>query len=314
MKKYLLNTAIAAATLAIAGFSGPVSQTALAQEAPEADAAAPAATETVDVDPALWVVKDEDTTIYLFGTVHFLRPGLGWFDDAIETAFDSSDELVVELVAPDGPEAQQMVLKMAVDPSGTTLRDKLDAGDRAEYEAAMKKLGLPEAAFDQFQPWFASLNLGLMPALKSGYDPNSGADKILIGAARKADKEVLELETIEFQMNMLAGGDEATQIQALNYVVDNVDETTAMIDDMVDAWGKGNHVELAKIMNDGIINDRMYDAFLTRRNAAWSRWIDERLDQPGTVFIAVGAGHLAGKGSVQTQLKLRDIDTTRIEY
>ena len=308
MKKYLLNTAVGALTLALAGLAGPTTSTALAQEAPVP------ATETVDVDPALWVVKDEDTTIYLFGTVHFLRPGLGWFDEAVKTAFDSSDELVVELIAPDGPEAQQMVMKLATDASGKTLRDKLETEDRTKYEAAMKKLGLPEAAFDQFKPWFASLNLGLLPALKEGYDPNSGADKVLIGAAKKSNMKISELETMEFQMNMLAGGDEATQITALNYIVENTDSSADTIDKMVDAWSQGNPDALAEVMNEGIINGRMYDAFLTRRNAAWSRWIDERLDQPGTVFIAVGAGHLAGKGDVQSQLKLRNIDTTRIDY
>ncbi|MBX9729328.1 MAG: TraB/GumN family protein, partial [Sphingopyxis sp.] len=72
-----------------------LAQPALAQEA------APATTpEVTDVDPALWVVRDEDTTIYLFGTIHLLRPGLGWFDEAVKDAFDASDELKVEVVLP----------------------------------------------------------------------------------------------------------------------------------------------------------------------------------------------------------------------
>ena len=50
-----------------------------------------------DADPALWVVRDEDTTIYLFGTIHVLRPGVTWFDDGIKAAFDASDELVTEI-------------------------------------------------------------------------------------------------------------------------------------------------------------------------------------------------------------------------
>ncbi|WP_164116740.1 TraB/GumN family protein [Sphingorhabdus sp. Alg239-R122] len=312
MKKLLLNTALGALTLGIVSVASPTMNTALAQEA-----AAPAATEdtkTVDVDPALWVVKDEDTTIYMFGTVHFLRPGLSWFDEAVKTSFDQSDELVVEILSPDGPDAQQMVMQLATDTSGTSLRDKLESEDRAAYEAAMKKLGLPEQAFDQFKPWFASLNLGLLPALKSGYNPNSGADKILITKAKESGKKLSELETVAFQMNMLAGSNIEDQIKGLNYTVQNVDKAVPTIDGMVTAWSEGKPDDLAEIMNANILNGRMYDTFLTRRNAAWSRWIDERLDQPGTVFIAVGAGHLAGDGSVQEQLKLRGIDTARINY
>jgi len=67
-----------------------------------APAATPAAVVTKDADPALWVVKDEDTTIYLFGTIHILRPGLSWFDEGVKKAFDESGELVTEIgVMPD---------------------------------------------------------------------------------------------------------------------------------------------------------------------------------------------------------------------
>ena len=49
----------------------------------------------------LWVVKDEDTTIYLFGSIHVLKPGLSWFDGAVKQAFDASDSLMLEVVLPE---------------------------------------------------------------------------------------------------------------------------------------------------------------------------------------------------------------------
>ncbi|MGI9360936.1 MAG: TraB/GumN family protein, partial [Parasphingorhabdus sp.] len=66
--------------------------------------AAEALTIPDDPDPALWVVKDEDTTIYLFGTIHILKPGLSWFDEAVKDAFDESEELVVEMIQPEPAE------------------------------------------------------------------------------------------------------------------------------------------------------------------------------------------------------------------
>src|SRR3546814_7086754 len=60
-----------------------------------------AAAATADADPALWVVKDEDTTIYLFGTVHVLKPGLSWFDEAVNPAFDASAPTMRDLVKPE---------------------------------------------------------------------------------------------------------------------------------------------------------------------------------------------------------------------
>ncbi|HSX56158.1 MAG TPA: TraB/GumN family protein, partial [Sphingomonas sp.] len=91
---------------------------ALAQQAPAAPAPAAA---TKDVDPALWVVKDADTTIYLFGTIHILRPGLSWFDEAVKKAFDESGELVTEIgVMPDPAAAQPLIMKYGFNPTGPT--------------------------------------------------------------------------------------------------------------------------------------------------------------------------------------------------
>ena len=51
---------------------------------------------------------------------------------------------------------------------------------------------------------------------------------------------------------------------------------------------------------------------LIQRNGNWAKWIKDRLARPGTVFVAVGAGHLAGKGSVQDQLKDLGVASVRI--
>src|SRR3546814_10818020 len=103
---------------------------------PAKAAAAPVA--VTDADPALWVVKDEDTTIYLFGTVHVLKPGLGWFDEAVKTAFDASDQLMLELVMPeDQAEAAKVMMPLAIDRSGKTLSSRLNPEQLAAYQAAM---------------------------------------------------------------------------------------------------------------------------------------------------------------------------------
>ena len=86
--------------------------------------AAPAAP-LPDANPALWVVRDADTTIYLFGTFHLLD-GRPWFNDEVRTAFDASDELVMEAVLPENPASlQPLILHYAVDPQGRTLSSRL---------------------------------------------------------------------------------------------------------------------------------------------------------------------------------------------
>ena len=327
LKRYLLKTAAAASALLLA--ATPV----LAQEiapapatgeiqpetnivpVPSTPTPAPKPVETADVDPALWVVKDSDTTIYLFGTVHVLRPGLSWFDDGIKAAFDESGELVTEILLPGDPaEMQRLYSTLAVDRSGTNLRDKLNDKDRAAYESAMIGIDLPVQTFDQFDPWFAAISLGNLSLVKSGYDLASGAEMTLSAAAQKAGKKRGGLETIESQLTIFDMLPAEKQIEYLNATVQGIDEADNTVDSLVSEWGDANTAKLADLMNAGLDDPMLYDMLLTRRNAAWSHWIDNRLKQPGTVFVAVGAGHLAGRGSVQEQLEKLGLHAERVNY
>src|SRR5690606_36748704 len=100
---------------------------------------APAPVVAQDADPALWVVKDHDTTIYLFGTIHVLKPGLSWFDEAVKKAFDQSGTLVLEMVEPDQETQQSVVMSKAFDTAGPTLLEKLPAEQRAEFTSALEQ-------------------------------------------------------------------------------------------------------------------------------------------------------------------------------
>lgn len=311
MKNKILNTPIFALTLALSAFGTTNITPAMAQEAAPA-APAPAA-ETVDADPALWVVKDEDTTIYLFGTVHVLKPGLSWFDEAVKDAFDASDELVLETIQPEPAEAQNTIFKLAIDPENP-LRSNLNDEQIAIYDAAMEKLGVPSNAFDQFEPWFAGINLGALPLIQAGYDPAKGAESVLTAAAKEAGKQINALEGFEEQLGFFDGLPIDSQVELLLGSAEGSDQAASYVDAMVASWGDGDVEKLVEILNEGLADEALYDVLLTKRNANWTQWIEARLDEPGTVFIAVGAGHLGGETSVQAQLKAKNLIATRIEY
>src|SRR4028118_694444 len=68
---------------------------------PRAGPAAPAAAAPrPDADPALWMLRDSDTVIYLFGTFHLLDGRRDWFNDEVRAAFDRSGELAAALATP----------------------------------------------------------------------------------------------------------------------------------------------------------------------------------------------------------------------
>ena len=308
-----------AATCAVIPFAQcamiPGGQSARAAE-PAAATTPTAIVATTDADPALWVVKDEDTTIYLFGTVHVLKPGLGWFDEAVKTAFDKSDQLMLEMVLPDDPaQVGKEMMPLALDQSGKTLSSRLDPDQLAAYQAAMASVGLPAAQFDAFEPWFPAITLSMLPLTKLGYDPEQGAEKQLTSMAKASGKPVAGFETFTEQLGFFDTLPETQQVAFLNSVVKDLDKLGPQLDKMVLLWTKGDPDGLAAAMNESMAaTPELAKTLLWDRNARWADQIKTRMDKPGTVFVAVGAGHLAGDKSVQDYLKERGLTVKRVAY
>lgn len=264
-----------------------------------------------DADPAIWVVKDADATIYLFGTIHLLPAGHDWFNGPVRAAYDASDELVIEMVEPPQTEMQQLTLELGVAKDGVALRDRLAPDVRASYDAALRGLGLPIASFDSFKPWLAAVTLGVLPIVKAGYDPTQGVERLILA---NSTKPVEGLETARQQLGFFNNLSMADQLAYLNTTVDGLDGYVAQVDTLVDAWAAGDVDRVADLMNEGL-KDSPADVakvLLADRNARWAKWIEQRLRQPGTVFMAVGAGHLAGPQSVQTKLAAKGLTSRRL--
>lgn len=282
-----------------------VAAPAIAQDAP-----AP----VTDVDPALWVVEDADTKIYLFGTVHILKPGMGWFDDEVKAAFDRSDRLIMELVEPDMATTQQLFGKYGIDQTGKPLTSKMTEEERAVYSRAMEKVGLPVAAFEPLDPWAAAVTMQVVGLQKSGYDVNSGVETQLTAAAKAANKPILGVETMEQQLQIFDNLSQETQLRFLVEGAKSIDDLNGMMEKMVDLWGQPDPEGLAALMNEGLSDPKLFAELLTNRNAQWALWINKQLEKPGTSFMAVGAGHLSGATSVPELLKAYGIEAKRIAY
>ncbi|QZH74853.1 MAG: TraB/GumN family protein [Erythrobacter sp.] len=309
MLRHLILTASA---LALSACAFPT--TTLAQE--EAVAAS---------GPALWQVSDEDTTVYLFGTVHVLPEGLDWYKPAIAEALTGADQFVSELDTSAIPEMvpgeapppevmalAQMQMQLAQLTTGGTLRDLMNETDRAEYEAAMTGLGLPVEAFDGLEPWFAFMTMSQVALMQQGMDPTAGVERTFDGLIEGKDRAAFE--TVEQQLGFFDSLPMEAQLLMLDQTAEGLDEMGPMLQSMIDEWMAGDPEGLAAIMNEEMSDPALYEVLLTRRNANWAEWIENRMAQPGTVFIAVGAGHLAGEGSVQDFLAERGLTTERIEY
>ncbi len=260
--------------------------------------------------PALWKLTDEDTTIYMFGTVHVLPDGVEWLDNRITTALEQSDELVTEIDMGELQANAHLMAGAAMIETGQTLRSMMTQDNRVEFEAALTGLGLSAGSFDMVEPWFASLNLSLLPIMQAGYNPASGVEMVLNGMSQ--GKQHTALETVADQVEMFDGMPLEMQLNMLDASVEAVPEVTSNIAAMVGEWLQGDAQGLAELMNDSVDDPALYQRMLVDRNANWVNWIENRMEAPGTVFMAVGAGHLAGEGSVQDLLTQRGLMVERI--
>jgi uncharacterized protein len=255
-------------------------------------------------EPALWVIKDADSTIYLMGTVHVLRPGTAWHEGKVETALAQSKELMLEAAGLDDPAVIQPLVKAyGLDPAHP-LSGKLAEKDRPKLAAAAAAMGLPPQALEPMQPWLVALTLSMAPAIKAGYDPKSGVEMSLMGMARAGGWPIAGLETPERQIRYLAEMSPQTQVGFLASTLDDMDGAAAQLDAMVAAWSAGDTAGLEKIFVTEMKDDypEVYESLVVRRNEAWAQVLAEKLKGAGVSFAAVGAGHTVGPDSVQAQL------------
>jgi uncharacterized protein len=289
---------------------------ALAQPATSAAAPTPAPAVTQrTATPALWVVKDADTTIYLFGTFHLLPEALNWNLGPVKTAFESADTLKLEIanIEAEAPLIGAIMAEKGRLPAGQTLSDGLTDAQKAELGRIVAQSGIPPQAVSTMRPWVASMVLAITMYQKMGLDPTKGVDKTLDSLARGRNIPVEGFESGAEQIGFFAGMTPAQERAMLLSTIEEWDKGEAFLDRMVTAWSRGNADRIGSMMSDTLrAHPELSNVLLTDRNSKWADWIAGRMATPGTVFVAVGAGHLAGRDSVQVFLRKKGHRAQRV--
>jgi uncharacterized protein len=266
---------------------------------------------TAAADPAMWVVKDADTTIYLLGTVHLLKPGTDWRSDKIAGALKSSDALWLEIAeGSKGNVSQAELWKYGKDPAHP-LSTKLTREEWQRLREAAQRVGIPAVEFESMRPWLAAVTLGSMPMRQAGYETDQGVDNQLLSDAKSISKPVKGLETAQEQLSFMAGLTPKMELAMLNQVLSQQTDAAATIDKISTAWLAGDVDGLGALLEADAKTEAdqfFYRRLLTDRNANWAKQIANLMQTGGTHFIAVGAAHLAGKDSLQSLLHKRAYD------
>lgn len=256
--------------------------------------------------PALWEVSDPDTKVYLFGTIHLLPEDLKWRTPAFDEAVKQAQQLVVEtIVDQQNPAAvQQAEFSLGFAKGLPPIIRRVPPAQVARLRAAIAKSGVPEKAFDQMKTWLAAITLLSIQFHDMGLKGTAGPEEILRQQFLSEQKPIGQLETNTEQFSYFDRMSEKAQRELLQGALEPQASTDKEFAGMLSSWSHGDVNGIAVTFNRELSqSSEIRQILLRQRNANWAKWIEQRMGQPGTVLVAVGAGHLAGKDSVLEKLR-----------
>jgi uncharacterized protein YbaP (TraB family) len=263
-------------------------------------------------------VKDADSTVYLLGTVHLLKPETVWRGPQLDTAINAASELWLELPTTNA-EAMQgemlaLVAKYGLSPA-TPLSKDLTAAEIKTLDEAAKLAGLSASQLNVFRPWFAALTISTAAITRAGYDPASGVDSKIEALFRARNITPKGLETAEQQIKIFASMTREEELEYLRQTMEEYEDAPTELDKMVTQWASADIAGMEEMFVTEMKTEEpdLYAALLVNRNANWAVKIEDMLKGSGTTFIAVGAAHLIGPDSVLALLKAKGVASERVQ-
>lgn len=302
-------TAFPALMLATASFAGTPAR--------PSEARSSAKTTVFDPHPALWKIADADTTIYLFGTTHALPKGFRWQSATIRAAIKAADELVLETVdSPDANKKAEGAVDDTINPvvENRPILSRVAPAKRAALEAAIARTDFPRQFYDAMPTWMASLVLAVENMSKDGLAQDNGVEAVLQKNFARRHRPVRAVEDGSAVLRKFHALSESAQAKMLEDTLEDMGATppgTPSENDI--AWANGDTSHLDADFTEAKLGAELYDVLVRQRNAAWLGWLQKRMEKPGTVLFAVGAGHLAGPDALQHLLATKGWVATRVD-
>jgi len=255
----------------------------------------------------LWKIQSKTNSVYVLGSIHYLKKEMYPLNETIEKAFEQSDVLVVEANMSDIKKVDiQKLIGSAFYPENETLEKHVSPETFGLLQKELTNLGLPLEVVNKQRPWFLGLTLASLEILKLGFDPNYGIDKYFFSKVN-GKKKILELESFEYQMNLFSQLAEKDQELLLLNALKEINVLRQKLDDLVWAWTSGDDKGLESIITKSVTEDKrlapIYEKFIYERNRNMASKIEDYLKTKETYFVIAGAGHLVGNQGIIEILK-----------
>jgi uncharacterized protein YbaP (TraB family) len=250
---------------------------------------------------SLWKVQGQTNTIYLFGSIHFLKKDFYPLPRPIEDAYKQSQMVAFEadLDEMQSPQGMLKILAQSTYTDGTTLKDHVS---KETYDKVRSHIGdnaLVGNALDAMKPWMVAVTLLGLELQKLGFDPEQGVDRYFFDKAKEDKKEILGLETVDFQIGLFTGLSKEEEDAMLKESLQEISGFKQELNELTTAWKTGDTKTLDKLMLDAMRDyPNIHKKLLLDRNKVWAEKIDKLRAAGKNLFVVVGAAHLVGKDSV----------------
>ena len=257
----------------------------------------------------LWKAAAAGSTLYFMGSIHFGTPEMYPLSSAVMQAFTQADVLVVEadVLAADPQQLAGIVADKAMYQDGSSLQGTLPAGLWRRLADVTAGMGVPASLLKQQKPWFASMTLTALALRQSGFNEELGVDYHFLKLAKQQRKRVIELESVEQQLDLFDRFSQQEQIVMLEQTLDDIARGPQFLRQMLAAWKTGDETRLDDLLNEEYRTaktaQRLYRILIVDRNTLMADKIAAMMQRGGTYFVVVGAGHLVGKESVVNLLR-----------
>ncbi len=259
----------------------------------------------------LWQVSSPRNKIYILGSIHLGEENLYPLKKEIEKAYKEAEKIVVEadITKINSLRMNEILKKYAFCPQDKSLRDLISPLTYKKLKKKLKEFNIEFEEVENYRPWFLATLLTDWQFMRLGYNPQYGIDIYFINKALKDNKEILEIESVEEQMEMLYSLPEKEQDLFLLYTLVDLDNFKDEIKQIIEAWKKADTDKLASVLNLTLIRypqfKSLYEKLIYERNEKILNKIEELLKGSKIYFVIVGAGHLVGRGGIIKKLKER---------
>jgi uncharacterized protein YbaP (TraB family) len=256
-----------------------------------------------------WKATSGGNTVYLLGSIHLGTKDMYPLPKEIEDAFAVSSTLIVEadINKVDKEKMQAMMLSKGTYAGDDSLWDHVSPETRKLVEQFCEKYHLPVSGFAKMRPWVVAIAVAVIPMVKAGGDPNLGIDKYFLDKAGQGGekKTVVEIESAEWQVNLLSGFSEGVQGKFLASALEQSGNSPENFKKLVDLWMSGDASGVDAIIGDGSDLPEIRKPMLQDRNPHMADVAEQYLKKNVQAFLVVGAAHMVGEDGVVALLEKR---------